>query len=64
MEAIKRCLLLGARVIELDIFCENIGDKLYDPIVVHGAPGDINNNQKDLFTTSSLKLEDCFETIL
>jgi len=62
-EAVKRALVMGARVIELDVFAKNNTGNLnddFEPVIVHGLQRGTN---KDLFTTSYVKFEDCIETI-
>ena len=62
-ESIKRALIMGARIIELDVYARNnIGntDDDFEPVVVHGLQ---RGKNKDLFTTSFVKFEDCIETI-
>lgn len=62
-EAIKRALVMGARVIELDVYAKNnVGDTLddFEPVVAHGME---RGQNKDLFTTSYVPFEECIDTI-
>jgi len=62
-EAIKRSLVMGARVIELDVYAKNntgSTDADFEPIVAHGLE---RGKNKDLLTTSFITFEDCIDTI-
>ena len=55
--AIRNALLLGSRVIELDLF---INKKNYEPIILHGSEG--KTIKSDIYTTSAINFEEaCIE---
>ena len=61
-DAIKNALILGARVIELDVFAKNNtsnDESSYIPVVTHG----IERPSSDIFTTSYIYFEDCIKVI-
>jgi hypothetical protein len=65
VDAIKRALQLGARVIELDCFAKNsLGNPNntddMTPMVAHG----MENNSGDFFTTQMITFSDCLDIIL
>ena len=62
IEALKRTLKMGARVIELDLYAKNSGgttDDDFTPVVAHG----IQKSTGDIFTTNYILFEDCIETL-
>ena len=63
LEAIKRVLKMGARVIELDVYAKHSGgntDDDYIPVIAHG----IEKPTGDIFTTNPILFEDCIDTIV
>ena len=68
VDAIKNALMLGARVIELDVYAKNNvikNDDSYIPIVAHGIESPLvkKGYSRDIFTTSYIYFEDCIKTI-
>ena len=62
-EAVKRALVMGARVIELDVYARNnTGSAKEDiePVVAHGME---RGENKDLLTTSYIPFDECIDTI-
>jgi len=60
VESIKYALMIGCRVIELDIYMRNYKKNDYEPVVVHGQ----ESNKQDLFTTTQILFSDCIDTII
>ena len=58
ISSIKRCISLGARMIELDIF---IDKKTFLPYIAHSKES--NNNNTDITTTNRLNFNEVIETI-